>query len=209
MKLRLALCIAAFFGVFAPVLAQDDTIAPNTPPLTSSLSGLAPADEYFGRYNLSVLGIANTIKDAGTRIGLGGDVHAMINGPLTYVTDAVRAWEQQYPSDPWIAKDLLALEAVYLRVPTDECFRLAAQTEAWLRSDYPDTVYAAQGRKQLADATPSAATAAPVNAVPTYTTYNTYNTYQSYPQPVVVRQMIPSYATPWDRYVAMRAQFGR
>src|SRR5471030_965090 len=112
--------MAAFLASITPALAQD------------SLRGLAPADRYFGHYKLSVLGIANTIRDAGTRIDAGGDPHNMLNGPLSYVTDAMKDWEQQYPNDPWIAKDLLALEALYLHVPTDEGFRLASQTEAWL-----------------------------------------------------------------------------
>ncbi len=127
MKLRLAFCLAAFFASLAPAMAQD------------SLRGLAPADEYFGHYKLSVLGIANTIRDAGARLDSGGDAHAMLAGPLSYVTDAVKDWEQQYPTDPWLAKDLLALEEVYLRVPTDEGFHYASQTEAWLIADYPDS----------------------------------------------------------------------
>ena len=76
MILRLAVFIAAFFALLAPALAQDDDSIANTPVLSSSLRGLAPADEYFGRYNLSVLGIANNIRDAGTRIDTGGDIHA-------------------------------------------------------------------------------------------------------------------------------------
>ena len=184
MKLRLILCIAAFFATFAPAGAQD------APPVSSSLSGLAPADEYFGRYNLSVLGIANHIRDAGTRIETGSDIRTMLSGPLAFATDAIKAWEDQFPSDPWIAKDLLAMEAVYLKVPTDECFRLASQTEAWLLADYPNTIYAAQGRKQLADAA-----SPPMN------------------QPIVMltalRPSIPSYATPWERYAALRIPLGR
>lgn len=190
MNVRLALCIAAFFAMATPALAQQDAyVEPNTPPLTSSLRGLAPADEYFGHSNLSVLGIANNIRDAGTRIDFGGDIRVMLTGPLSFATDAIKAWEQQYPSDPWIAKDLLALEGVYLRVPTDECHRLAAQTEAWLRSDYPDTIYAAQGRKQLADASPPPQV--------------------EYAQPVVYRRTIPTYATPWERFAALRVPLGR
>jgi len=196
-KLRLALCFAAFLAMLAPALAQDssdDAVANQPPAANAAMQELAPADEYFGRYNLSVLGIANNIRDAGSRIDTGGDVHAMIAGPLSFATDAIKAWEDQYPTDPWIAKDLLALEGTYLKVPSDECYRLAARTESWLRNDYPDTIYAAQGRKQLA-------AAAPTPVVPSY-------------QPVVYRQapapqqpQIPSYAIPWERYAALRAPY--
>jgi hypothetical protein len=174
-KLRLAFCIAAFFAMLAPAIAQD------------SLQGLAPADEYFGRFNLSVLGIANTIRDAGARMDSGGDARTMLSGPLSFVTDAMKDWEQKYPTDPWIAKDLLALETVYLRVPTDEGFRLATQTEAWLVADYPNSDYAGKGRVELA-----------TNRVP-------YMPQQQPWQPQVQpQQAIPSYATPWERFAALR-----
>ena len=168
-KLRFALCIAAFLATLTPAAAQD------------ALRGLAPADEYFGRFNLSVLGIANTIRDAGARIDSGADPRTILSGPLSFVKDAVRDWEQKYPSDPWIAKDLLALETVYLRVPTDEGFHLAAQTGAWLIADYPNSDWAAKGRAQLAS-----------NRAPAVLPQQ-----QAYPG-------IPSYATPWERFAALR-----
>jgi hypothetical protein len=210
-KLRFALCIAAFSASFAPAFAQD------------SLRGLAPADEYFGHYKLSVLGIANTIRDAGARIDSGSDPHSMLTGPLSFVTDAIKDWEQQFPSDPWIAKDLLALEAVYLRVPTDEGFRLASQTEAWLVADYPSTESAGRGRDELAQnripympqQQPYQAWQPPQQAYqpPPQPSYQqSYQTpyqppYQPSYQPVVQRVTIPSYAIPWERYAALRGPF--
>ena len=102
----------------------------------------------------------------------------------------------KYPSDPWIAKDLFALESVYLRVPTDDGFRLATQTEAWLIADYPDTESASQGRAQLA-----------LNRIPYMPQQQpqqpAYQTPQP-PQQVWQPQAIPSYATSWERYVALR-----
>jgi|GEM_PF-2251611 hypothetical protein len=188
-KLRLAFCAAAFFAVLAPAFAQD------------SLQGLAPADEYFGHYNLSVLGIANTIRDAGTRIDSGADARSMLSGPLSFVTESMKDWEQKYPADPWIAKDLLALEIVYLRVPTDEGFRLATKTEAWLIADYSGSEYAAKGRVELA-----------TNRVPYMPQEQPWQpqqqAWQPQPQPRQYQApAIPSYATPWGRYAAMRVPF--
>jgi hypothetical protein len=116
---------------------------------------LAPADEYFGRFNLSVLGIANAIRDSGSRLDNGADPHDVIAGPLAFATDAMHAWEARYPSDPWIARDLLALETVYLKVQTDDGLRLAARTEAWLVADFPQAEQCAKARLLLADATGS------------------------------------------------------
>jgi hypothetical protein len=162
---RIALCIAAIFAVVTPAGAQD------------ALRGLAPADEYFGRFDLSILGVANTIRDAGNRVDGGADPQAMINGPLYFATDALHDWEKKYPNDPWIPKELLALETVYLRVPGDDGVRLASQTEAWLVADYPNSAYAAPGRAQLAGA-----------VVPN----------------AVQRPAIPSYASAWERFAALR-----
>jgi hypothetical protein len=164
-KLRIALCCAVLIAVATPALAQD------------ALRGLAPADEYFGRFNLSILGIANSIRDAGNRIDGGADPRAMLDGPLYFATDALHDWEKKYPGDPWIPKDMLALESVYLRVLTGDGAKLAAQTEAWLAADYPDSAYAAQGRGQLAAASNAAPAAAPG---------------------------IPSYASAWERFAALR-----
>ncbi|MGA2396326.1 MAG: hypothetical protein ABSH03_23570 [Candidatus Lustribacter sp.] len=203
----MALSIATFFAMLAPVMAQD------------SLRGLAPADEYFGHYNLSVLGIANTIRDAGARIDGGTDPHAMFSGPLTFATDAIKDWEGKYPADPWIAKDLLALESVYLCVPTDEGFQLATQTESWLIADYPNSDQAAQGRSELAvnriPYMPQQVQAAQASAPPP-TPYQAYQppsqpvylpVYQPVYVPVYHSPAIPSYAIPWERYIAIRAPF--
>jgi hypothetical protein len=150
-RFRQALGIfAAFFAAsIAPAFAQDAT--------------LAPADESFGRFNLSVLGIANSIRDSGARIDAGADPHALIVGPLAFATDAMHAWESRYPSDPWLAKDLLALETVYLKIPTDDALRLATRTETWLLTDFPASPQVAKARALLiaanASVAPPAATA--------------------------------------------------
>jgi len=211
-KVRLALCIAAFFAMLAPAMAQD-----------ASLAGLAPADEYFGHYNLSVLGIANTIRDSGARIDAGTDPQSMVNGPLSFVTDAIKDWETKYPTDPWIAKDLLALEAVYLRVPGDDGFGLAKKTEAWLVADYPDSDQAAQARSELAvndipympqqvqaaqvPQQPQYAPPPPPQYVPPQPQYVPPQQAYAPPPPVYQSQYpgIPSYAIPWERYAALRA----
>jgi len=182
--IRIALCIATVIAALAPARAAD------------SMLGLAPADEYFGRYNLSVLGIANTIRDAGARIDAGTDPGTMLTGPLSFVTDAIHGWEQKYPSDPWIAKDLLALEAVDLRVlPAENGLRLAHQTEAWLIADYPNSSYAATARLQLATAETTAQPAPDLSVQPAPFANAT----------PAAAPALPSYASPWERFAALRA----
>jgi hypothetical protein len=176
-RATLGVLAIAFLASVVPAIAADAT--------------LAPADEYFGRFNLSVLAIANSIRDSGTRIDAGADPHDLIAGPLAFATDAMHAWEAQYPNDPWIAKDLLALEAVYLKMPTDTAFRLASRTEAWLLADFPTSPQCDRARQLLAQASPPAPPAPPLQAAP-----------PERPSP-----RIPSYAMTidaWQRYAAMR-----
>ncbi len=180
MKFTIALCIVAVVATCAPALAGD------------SLRGLAPADEYFGRFNLSILGVTNTLRDAGNRLDAGGDPRAIVDGPLSFVTDALHDWESKYPSDPWIAKDLFALEGLYLRVPGDAGFRLASRTEAWLVADFPSTSYADQGRRQL-DAASTLPPLAPMTPMTPMT-------------PVVVPLPVaPPPQSAWERFAALRA----
>ena len=50
-----------------------------------SATRVAPADEYFGRLNLSVLGIANTIKDMRLRVEADRSKSLSIFGSLEFV----------------------------------------------------------------------------------------------------------------------------
>ncbi len=126
-------------------------LLPSAPVLAGDLSQMAPADEYFGHYRLSVLGIANTIRDAGSRLDEGRAPQQVLDGPLAFASDAIRAWQSQYPNDPWIARDLLALEIAYARAGTAHGNELARQTAAWLVHDYPDAPAARDARLALRD----------------------------------------------------------
>lgn len=148
MTIRLALLSFALVFPAMPALA-DDTVTSGGVPMRA----LAPADEYFGHARLSVLGIANTIRDAGARLDEGAAPATIVDGPLFFAGDAIRDWERQFPMDPWIARDLFGLEVAYLRAHTARAIVLARKTTAWLMHDYPDAHEAEDGRLALADAT--------------------------------------------------------
>jgi hypothetical protein len=130
-------------------------------------STVAPADMYFGRLKMSVLGIQNVIKDMRIRVEVDASRTPSIFGALAMVEDAMRDWESQYPHDSWIAKDLLALETTYLTAPGDQAHLAAVKVEAWLRRDYAKSQYALRGHEELAKATLAAAAAAQAAAVAT------------------------------------------
>lgn len=99
-------------------------------------SDLAPADEYFGRMRMSILGIANTIRDAGAHLDRGADPASVIDGSLSFAEDAIRDWQRHYPRDPWIPRDLAALRSVYERARTPRGAACAQRVALWLERDY-------------------------------------------------------------------------
>jgi len=146
MTFRVLLLSVVFAGSAAPALADDGLPGGRVP-----MRARAPADEYFGHARMSVLGISNVIRDVGKRIDEGTPPRSMIDGPLSFVGDAIRDWQHEYPRDPWIARDLYALELVYVRVPTSESQTLARATEGWLERDYPDSPLVDDARIALGD----------------------------------------------------------
>jgi hypothetical protein len=140
LRLCLGIVVAAFFTCSAPVVAEQYSYQP---------SDLAPADEYFGRFQLSVLGVSNTLRDAGIHLQLGDDPQPIVDGALASAADAIRAWERTYPRDPWIRRDLLLLVRDYVLAQTDESHARAVATESWLVQDYPNCVEARDAESAL------------------------------------------------------------
>jgi hypothetical protein len=119
---------------------------------------------------MSVLGIANVIKDMRLRVEADAERTPSIFGSLATVEDAIRDWEHKYPRDSWIPRNLLALEVAYLHASGDRAYAMAVRTEAWLRHDYPRSKYAQTGHNELAHAASlhetTAAAVAPVAPAP-------------------------------------------
>ncbi|MBV8353796.1 MAG: hypothetical protein JO101_00615 [Candidatus Eremiobacteraeota bacterium] len=105
--------------------------------LAANRSQLAPADEYFGRLKMSILGIANTIRDAGVKLDNGANPTEVMDGPLAFATDAIEDWERHYPRDPWIPRNLTALQTAYEKIQTARGQELAHRTAAWRQHDFP------------------------------------------------------------------------
>jgi hypothetical protein len=112
---------------------------------------VAPADEYFGRLKLSILGIRNTIKDMGLKAD--ADPSRAVNavmGSVGLTEDAMRDWEKKYPKDSWIPATIFSLERLYAKVDSDDARARAKLAMAWLVHDYPASAPAKIGKKELA-----------------------------------------------------------
>lgn len=112
---------------------------------------VAPADEYFGRLKMSILGIRNTIRDAGLKADADPE-HAAnaVMGSVGLTEDAMRDWEKKYPHDSWIPPALFSLERLYAKVDSDVARARAKFVMLWLVHDYPASAQAKVGKKELA-----------------------------------------------------------
>jgi hypothetical protein len=98
---------------------------------------IAPADEYFGKLKMSILGIRNTIKDQGLKIDVDPNAAPSTSNAIALTEDAIRDWQHKYPCDTWLPGTLFALERFYLKIHTDDGVKHVHATYAWLRHDYP------------------------------------------------------------------------
>jgi hypothetical protein len=117
--------------------------------------GLAPADEYFGRLQMSVLGVRNKVKD----LGLDADTHPehgkAVLGNALWVEDAMRDWAKKYPFDRWLPRYAYALEQMYERIPGSDAHRRAVKQVSYLTAYFPQTVYGKVGRAKLVAGIPT------------------------------------------------------
>lgn len=101
----------------------------------------APADEYFGRQKMSILGVRNTVHDLKIRYDGTVQRSAMVMSVGGGVEDAMHAWAKRYPGDMWLAHNMFQLDEIYMRVPTPEGHVRSQQLSAWIMHDYPKTFY--------------------------------------------------------------------
>ncbi|HEX3551022.1 MAG TPA: hypothetical protein VHT53_11630 [Candidatus Elarobacter sp.] len=124
---------------------------------------VAPADEYFGKLKMSILGIRNTIKDQGLKIDVDPGKAPSTMGSIALTEDAIRDWQHKYPCDSWIPGTLLALERFYCKIHTDDGVKRVHATFAWLRHDFPRNGIVQVAKREDGQATavaPGPATAA-------------------------------------------------
>jgi hypothetical protein len=123
----------------------------------------APADEYFGKLKMSILGIRNTIKDQGLKVDIDPAGATSTFNAIALTEDAIRDWEHKYPCDSWIPGSIFALEHYYTKIHTEDGVRHVHATFAWLRHDFPRHRLIANAKREDGSAS---ASSAPVAADP-------------------------------------------
>jgi hypothetical protein len=110
---------------------------------------VAPADEYFGRLKMSILGIGNQLHDLDLKLQFTPEKSEDVIGAASMVEDAIHDWEHKYPLDPWLPKDVFKLTLLYSHIHTDHGHNVALRAMRWLQHRYPKSPYAAQARTQF------------------------------------------------------------
>jgi hypothetical protein len=124
---------------------------------------VAPADEYFGKLKMSILGIRNTIKDQGLKVDFDPAGASSTFNAIALTEDAIRDWEHKYPCDSWIPGSIFALEHYYTKIHTADGVKHVHATFAWLRHDFPKNRLVASARREDGSAS---AVSPPVAALP-------------------------------------------
>ena len=101
-------------------------------------SGPAPADEYFGPYKESILGIRNHLNDLERKPD--GELQGSVRG-IDNEETAIEDWQAQYPQDSWIPHYLDRCVHLYARSHSLSD-RHANHALALLQSNYSRSGYA-------------------------------------------------------------------
>jgi hypothetical protein len=110
----------------------------------------APADEYFGQFKMSILGVRNVVTDIDARADTAAEDAARgMCHKLMLAENALRDWQAKYPDDNWIPKLGYAMLKDYEKVDTaivaDDSHLAsvhAVDLAAWLDITYPNSEFA-------------------------------------------------------------------
>lgn len=115
-------------------------------------SRVAPADEYFGRLKMSILGIRNELRDLDQRLSYSPGTGAAVLGTASFVEDAIRDWEAKYPSDPWLPRSVYQLTHLYARIHTGDGHVKAVNALHWLVTRYHSSPFCTVAQTEVGSA---------------------------------------------------------
>lgn len=139
-----ALSIAAASPAFAA--KRDEGTAPAA---GWSATTPAPADEYFGRMKMSVLGIHNELARLTDEVQRDPNHPERVSNLATLVEGSIHDWERHYPHDPWLARHIYGLGQMYAQMRTREGHVCALRVLKWVITKYRSTHYAAYAASEM------------------------------------------------------------
>jgi hypothetical protein len=111
---------------------------------------VAPADEYFGRMKMSILGITNSIRDTGTREGFDPSHASQYYGGLAMTENALLDWAHKYPQDSWIPRRAYDMSHDFWRMHTADGDRQAQVCRNVLFHQFPHNHWAVIAKRENA-----------------------------------------------------------
>jgi hypothetical protein len=144
----------------APALAKQVPAKP----AAAVRPAVAPADEYFGRMKLSILGISNTIHDTKLREGFDPVHAATYYDKLSLAEDALEDWSTKYPHDTWLPGKAYYMSHEFWAMNTPDANREAERCRTLLFTHFKTSPYAAKARTEAAAMFQPAITAVPPQA---------------------------------------------
>jgi hypothetical protein len=125
----------------APTLAQT----------TTALTQYAPADEYFGPLQMSILGIRNQIQDMSRLYDVAPEKADAIMGKASMAEVSLRDWESKYPNDPALARYVYQLCKLYQKIDLEQARGKSVDAQMWLFSRYAQTPYAKDELRRISE----------------------------------------------------------
>ncbi|HTJ27081.1 MAG TPA: hypothetical protein VMA36_13060 [Candidatus Limnocylindria bacterium] len=117
------------------------------PAFAQSTANLAPADRYFGRMKMSILGIRNALKDLSAQIDAHPDDTDRVFDKAVLVEDALHDWQVHFPFDPWIPRFTYTLAQLYGKLDSDDARTHRHDMLNWLGATYPESEFAQLSRE--------------------------------------------------------------
>lgn len=114
--------------------------------LAQPTAHLAPADRYFGRIKMSILGIRNALSDLSAHIDAYPEDAERVFDKAVLVEDALHDWQAHFPLDPWIPKYTYALAQLYGKLGFADARAHRDDTLDWLSASYPESEFAQRSR---------------------------------------------------------------
>jgi hypothetical protein len=124
------------------VLTLVCALASAAPALADQKNVNAPADEYFGRQQISTLGIDNMIRDTDRRESSDPASAVRLYGGLVAAEDALEDWARKYPQDSWIPKRAYEISHLFWRMHSAEANAAADRCRDILFKQFPASRYA-------------------------------------------------------------------
>jgi hypothetical protein len=111
---------------------------------------VAPADEYFGRMKLSILGIGNILHDTKLREAY-DPAHAADNyTKLSFAEDALEDWATKYPQDNWLPAKAYFMSHEFWAMNTPDGDRAAERCRALLMNRLAKSPFSIKAHGEIA-----------------------------------------------------------